>query len=101
MGELGVVMAEAWRGRGVGAVLVRQLVEVGRRHEVKGLPAEVVVSNPGMVGILRRVDLIEVPFPDDGIYALRFAFEKELSPSARGMPWLFVEARRLANAVAT
>jgi len=77
MGELGIVVAETWQRRGVGTTLVRHLVEVGRLHGVKGFRADVLVSNPGMVGVLRRVGLIDMPLPDDGVYALQFAFPKD------------------------
>jgi acyl-CoA hydrolase/RimJ/RimL family protein N-acetyltransferase len=74
MGELGIVVAEAWQKRGVGTALVRRLIEVGKSHGVKGLRADVLVSNPGMLGVLRRVGLTEVPLPDAGFYAVQFLF---------------------------
>ncbi|HMK73501.1 MAG TPA: GNAT family N-acetyltransferase [Myxococcaceae bacterium] len=76
MGELGIVVAEAWQKRGVGTALVRRLVDVGKSHGVKGLRADVLVSNPGMIGVLRRVGLREVPLPDAGVYAVQFTFPK-------------------------
>jgi acyl-CoA hydrolase/RimJ/RimL family protein N-acetyltransferase len=74
MGELGIVVAEGWQRRGVGTALVRRLVEVGKRHGVKGLRADVLVSNHGMIGVLRRVGLTELTLPDGGVYDLEFAF---------------------------
>jgi acyl-CoA hydrolase/GNAT superfamily N-acetyltransferase len=80
MGELGIVVAEGWQKRGVGTALVRRLMEVGKPHGVKGLRADVLMSNHGMIGVLRRVGLREIPLPEDGIYALQFAFpEKPVS----------------------
>ncbi len=80
MGELGITVAEAWQKRGVGTALVRRLVEVGKHHGVKGLRADVLVSNPGIVGVLRRVGLKDVPLPDAGVYALKFTFPKDGPP---------------------
>ena len=74
MGELGIVVAEGWQKRGLGSALVQRLVEVGRRNGVKGLRADVLVSNPGMLGVLRRVGLTDVPLPDSGVYAVQFLF---------------------------
>jgi len=80
MGELGIVVAEAYQRRGVGTALVRRLVEVGKSHAVKGLRADVLVSNPGMIGVLRRVGLREIPLPDAGVYAVQFTFPKTPPP---------------------
>ncbi|MGO8968130.1 MAG: GNAT family N-acetyltransferase [Myxococcaceae bacterium] len=77
MGELGIVVAEGWHRRGVGTALVRRLMEVGKPHGVKGLRADVLMSNHGMIGVLRRVGLREIPLPEDGVYALQFAFPEE------------------------
>jgi two-component system, NtrC family, response regulator len=71
--------------RGLGTVLVRRLVEVGRRHGMKGLRPDVLASNPGMVGVLRRVGLTDRPLPEEGTYALHFTFPSE-SPS-RACGW--------------
>lgn len=77
MGELGMVVAEGWQRRGVGTALVQRLVEVGKRHGMKGLRADVLMSNRGMIGVLRRVGLREVPLPECGIYDLQFSFPEE------------------------
>ncbi len=74
MGELGIVVAQGWQKRGIGTALVRRLVEVGKRHGVKGLRADVLVGNPGILGVLRRVGLTDVPLPDGGVYAVEFPF---------------------------
>jgi RimJ/RimL family protein N-acetyltransferase len=86
MGELGIVVAQGWQRRGVGTALVRRLMDVGKRHGVKGLRADVLMGNHGMIGVLRRVGLSEVPLPDGGIYALQFAFPDDLPASAGGAP---------------
>jgi acyl-CoA hydrolase/RimJ/RimL family protein N-acetyltransferase len=74
MGELGIVVAEGWQKRGVGTALVRRLVDVGKRNGVKGLRADVLASNHGMIGVLRRVGVSEVPLPEAGICALQLTF---------------------------
>jgi len=86
MGELGIVVAQGWQRRGVGTALVRRLMDVGKRHGVKGLRADVLLSNHGMIGILRRVGLSEMPLPDCGIYTLQFAFPEDPPASASGAP---------------
>jgi acyl-CoA hydrolase/GNAT superfamily N-acetyltransferase len=82
MGELGIVVAETWQKRGLGTVLVRRLVEVGKRNGMKGLRADVLVSNPGMLGVLRRVGLTEIPFPEAGAYAVQIVFSQSAGDAA-------------------
>jgi acyl-CoA hydrolase/ribosomal protein S18 acetylase RimI-like enzyme len=71
MGELGIVVADAWQKRGVGTALVRRLVEVGKTHGMKALRADVLVSNPGMIALLRRIGLSEVGLPESGVYDVK------------------------------
>lgn len=77
MGELGIVVAQSWQKRGVGTALVRKLVEVGKQHGVRGLRADALVGNPGILGVLRRVGLTDVPMPNAGIYSVQFMFPRD------------------------
>lgn len=70
MGELGIVVRDAWQRRGVGKALVRRLLEVGKEHGMKGLRADVLVANTGMMAMLRRLGVRDVPLPDAGVYSI-------------------------------
>ena len=81
IGELGIVIADAWQRKGVGSALMRRMVEVGRAHGLKGLRADVLAVNSAMIGLLRDVGADEVPPPDGGVVDVEFRF-KEFQPPA-------------------
>jgi acyl-CoA hydrolase/GNAT superfamily N-acetyltransferase len=53
-GELGVTVADAWQGRGVGAALVESVIEGCGDSSMCGLVAEVLPANRRMQRLLRR-----------------------------------------------
>ena len=79
IGELGIVIADAWQRKGVGTALMRRMVEVGRAHGLKGLRADVLAVNSAMISLLRDVGADEVPPPDGGVVDVEFRF-KEFQP---------------------
>ena len=85
IGELGIVIADAWQRKGVGTALMRRMVEVGRAHGLKGLRADVLAVNSAMISLLRDVGADEVPPPDGGVVDVEFRF-KEFQPPAPAAP---------------
>ncbi|HEY1906426.1 MAG TPA: GNAT family N-acetyltransferase [Myxococcaceae bacterium] len=81
IGELGIVIADAWQRKGVGGALMRRMVEVGRANGLKGLRADVLAVNSAMISLLRSVGADEVPPPDAGVVDVEFRF-KEFQPRA-------------------
>jgi acetyltransferase len=81
IGELGIVIADAWQRKGVGGALMRRMVEVGRANGLKGLRADVLVVNSAMIALLRSVGADEVPPPEAGVVDVEFRF-KEFQPPA-------------------
>jgi len=80
MGELGIVVRDGWQGRGVGTALVRHLFEVGKAHGMKGLRADVLVANNGMMALLRRFGLRNVPLPEFGVYSVEVTASSSTAP---------------------
>jgi RimJ/RimL family protein N-acetyltransferase len=85
IGELGIVIADAWQRKGVGSALMRRMVEVGRAHGLKGLRADVLAVNSAMIALLRDVGADEVPPPDGGVVDVEFRFQ-EPPPQAMASP---------------
>jgi RimJ/RimL family protein N-acetyltransferase len=79
MGDLGIVVRDDFQRRGVGTALVRHLIEVGDIHGMRGLRADVLATNVGMMALLRRSGLHDTPMPEAGVYSVEV-----LSPRARG-----------------
>jgi acyl-CoA hydrolase/ribosomal protein S18 acetylase RimI-like enzyme len=69
-GELGIVVRDGHQRRGVGTVLVKHLLEVGQRHGLKALRADVLAANTGMIALLRRFGLQRLPAAEAGIYSV-------------------------------
>jgi acyl-CoA hydrolase/RimJ/RimL family protein N-acetyltransferase len=85
IGELGIVIADAWQRKGVGSALMRRMVEVGRANGLKGLRADVLAVNSAMISLLRDVGADEVPPPDGGVVDVEFRF-KEPPAQTSGLP---------------
>jgi RimJ/RimL family protein N-acetyltransferase len=81
IGELGIVIADAWQRKGVGSALMRRMVEVGRANGLKGLRADVLAVNSAMIALLRDVGADEVPPPDGGVVDVEFRFQEPPPPA--------------------
>jgi RimJ/RimL family protein N-acetyltransferase len=81
VGELGIVIADAWQRKGVGSALMRRMVEVGKEHGLKGLRADVLAVNSAMISLLRDVGATEVPPPEGGVVDVEFRFQEHPPPS--------------------
>jgi RimJ/RimL family protein N-acetyltransferase len=75
MGELGIIVRDEWQHRGVGTALVHRLLEVGLAHGMKGLRADVLVGNAGMMALLRRFGPPEVSNADAGVHSVNLLIE--------------------------
>jgi GNAT superfamily N-acetyltransferase len=58
--ELGVLVEDAWQGRGVGARLFREIVGHASRTGMRALQAQVLADQSWIVGMLRRYGPCEV-----------------------------------------
>jgi acyl-CoA hydrolase/RimJ/RimL family protein N-acetyltransferase len=64
----------AWQGAGLGTVLHERIVEYARAHGVRGLTADVQVSNEAMLRVLQRGDHDLVSRVVEGRYELTMTF---------------------------
>jgi RimJ/RimL family protein N-acetyltransferase len=55
--EYAIVVADAWQGRGLGLALTRALIAAARAHGIDSLEAVVLLGNPGMLRLFRRLGL--------------------------------------------
>jgi RimJ/RimL family protein N-acetyltransferase len=74
--ELAIVVEDAWQGRGIGRMLVAEVVEQARRREIGVLTARILADNDRVRRLVSRF------FPDarvrweDGEYVLRICLER-------------------------
>lgn len=58
-GELGMLVARDWRGRGVGSALVAAAIEWGREHGLHKLTLSVFPHNEAAIGLYRKFGFVE------------------------------------------
>lgn len=58
-GEVGVAVARAWRGRGVGTALMLEAIAWAREHGLHKLSLSVFAHNDGAIGLYRKVGFVE------------------------------------------
>jgi len=81
LGELGVVVREGYRRRGLAEYLLRRLAQIAGEQGILGFTADVLAENTGMLTLLRRLaDPVEVS-THDGVSKVNFLL-KDLRPPA-------------------
>jgi acetyltransferase len=81
--EFALSVAEAWRGRGLGTLLLQNIECRARRHGARYLLSDVLRANMAMKGLARKQGFaIQVPFTD----ATQVEIVKDLSVPQRGRP---------------
>ncbi len=79
--EVAYMVEPAWQGSGLATALHARTVEYARAHGVRGLTADVLMSNPAMLKVLRRgVGHTLRMEADAGVYEVRMRFTDEVEP---------------------
>ncbi len=63
--EFAIVIADAWQGRGIGAHLLRKLIEVARNRGIPALYGEILATNHGMLMMMKSLGFRIERHPDD------------------------------------
>lgn len=58
-GEIGMAVARAWRGRGVGSALLRRAIEWGRKQGLHKLSLAVFAHNVAAIALYRKFGFVE------------------------------------------
>lgn len=70
--EVAFVVQDAWQGRGLGAILLRELLDAAAARGIERFRAFVLADNPRMLDLLRRFTEIEEHKLDAGVVELVF-----------------------------
>jgi acyl-CoA hydrolase/RimJ/RimL family protein N-acetyltransferase len=77
--EVAYMVEPAWQGSGLATALHARTVEYARTHGVRGLTADVLMSNPAMLKVFRRgVGHTLRMEADAGVYEIRMKFTEEV-----------------------
>jgi acyl-CoA hydrolase/RimJ/RimL family protein N-acetyltransferase len=79
--EVAYMVEPGWQGSGLATALHARTVEYARSHGVRGLTADVLMSNPAMLKVFRRgVGHTLRMDADAGVYEVRMRFTEETDP---------------------
>ncbi|MGE3315182.1 MAG: GNAT family N-acetyltransferase, partial [Planctomycetaceae bacterium] len=53
--EFAVIVSDAWQGKGIGTVLLRQLIEIGRRERIRRIFGNILSENVRMLDVCREL----------------------------------------------
>jgi acetyltransferase len=82
-GEYALIVRSDLQGRGIGAALMRILIDYARADGMEALEGMVLAENRGMLGLVRRLGFAARPDPDDpGVVLTRLLLAE--APLAEG-----------------
>ena len=73
--EVACVVRDEWQGRGIGAFLVKHLMNIAKRNGIAGFTAEVLRGNARMQRVLQTVGCSVTTELHEGVYSYRLDFE--------------------------
>jgi acyl-CoA hydrolase/GNAT superfamily N-acetyltransferase len=74
LGDVSVLVTDAWQGRGVGTELFRRLADVARTRGVVGFEADVLSDNGRMLAIFNKSGLVVQSVLEQGTYRVTMTF---------------------------
>jgi acyl-CoA hydrolase/GNAT superfamily N-acetyltransferase len=75
LGDVALVVLDAWQGKGVGTMIFRRLAELARDRGVLGFTADVLVQNGRMLAIFNKSGLRVETRLEGGVYSVKMRFE--------------------------
>ncbi|HEX7479614.1 MAG TPA: GNAT family N-acetyltransferase [Polyangiales bacterium] len=68
--EFAIVVADAWRGKGLGQQLMAALIDAAKQRGLSTMHGEVMAENTAMLGLMRRLGFQITPHPEDRMLTL-------------------------------
>jgi GNAT superfamily N-acetyltransferase len=75
MGDVALVVQDAYQRQGIGSWLLAYMAEVAQRRGLKGLRADILVGNYRALGMVNKTDANIEATLEDGYYRVRYRFE--------------------------
>jgi RimJ/RimL family protein N-acetyltransferase len=80
--DVGFIVRDGWQGKGLGRILVDEMVRLARERGATGLTADVLTTNGAMLALFRRTGLVVKSDTMDGVSRLTMPFEQAASGPA-------------------
>ncbi len=72
--EAAFLVRDDWQGRGLGAIMVEEMILLAKEHGIEGLTAEVLHSNRAMMSLFQKSGLQIEQEEEEDIYRLKMPF---------------------------
>lgn len=86
LADVAYMVDQEWQGVGLGTLLQARTIEYARAHGIRGLTADVLVSNAAMLAVFRRSGCQLTSHLADGVIELQLLFEEPVDVSRRAVP---------------
>jgi acyl-CoA hydrolase/RimJ/RimL family protein N-acetyltransferase len=94
LADVAYMVDPEWQGVGLGTLLQARTIEYARARGIRGLTADVLMSNAAMLAVFRRSGCQLTSHVADGVIELQLLFEQPVDPSRRAVPRSPSRARR-------
>lgn len=84
--EVAFLVRDAWQGKGLGTLLLRQLIRIARDKGIAGFTASVLATNRGMLHVFHRAGLEMTTRLEEGVYELTMTFGRGGGVQPQGRP---------------
>ncbi|MCC6900632.1 MAG: GNAT family N-acetyltransferase [Polyangiaceae bacterium] len=74
LADIAFVVRDEWQGKGLGSLLMRRMVEIGRARGLAGFTATVHSSNAKMLGVFNKSGLKVRTTLDSGVYSVKMRY---------------------------
>ena len=88
LADIAFVVDEDYQGKGIASFLYKMLIRLAKDRGFKGLVADVLASNKGMMKVFERGELPVEAHLEGGVYELSIPFDAEPSPPGRNIRYV-------------
>jgi RimJ/RimL family protein N-acetyltransferase len=85
LADVAYMVDPEWQGVGLGTLLQLRTIEYARAHGIRGLTADVLMSNAAMLAVFRRSGCQLTSHVADGVIELQLLFEEPVDVSRRAV----------------
>ena len=74
--DVGFIVKDTWQGKGLGRILVEEMIRLARENGIKGLTADVLASNQAMLHLFEQTGLDVRTDTESGVVLVEIHFEE-------------------------
>ncbi len=74
--DVGFIVKDTWQGKGLGSILVEEMIRLARQNGIKGLTADVFAGNQSMLHLFQKTGLDVRTDTESGVVLVEIHFEE-------------------------